>query len=143
MTDISGHGGSGHMNIDGETARWREPKWPPLTCVECGKSFNFGDHVVAHSLDMAWVHRECHDARRLSKEGSAMRDGDDLPPRRKQQLELIKRADALLAELSHETPPAILELADIVRDMADMIANPPCCNGGPQWGHDWNCPTLP
>lgn len=19
----------------------------------------------------------------------------------------------------------------------------PCCKGGPQWGHDWNCPKLP
>lgn len=18
-----------------------------------------------------------------------------------------------------------------------------CCKGGPQWGHDWDCPTLP
>lgn len=18
-----------------------------------------------------------------------------------------------------------------------------CCDGGPQWGHAWNCPTLP
>jgi hypothetical protein len=18
-----------------------------------------------------------------------------------------------------------------------------CCNGGPQWGHSWNCPSLP
>ena len=21
--------------------------------------------------------------------------------------------------------------------------NPPCCAGGPQWGHAWNCPSLP
>jgi hypothetical protein len=21
--------------------------------------------------------------------------------------------------------------------------NPPCCEGGPQWGHSWDCKTLP
>lgn len=25
----------------------------------------------------------------------------------------------------------------------ETIANPPCCNGGPQWGHAFSCPTLP
>lgn len=23
------------------------------------------------------------------------------------------------------------------------LENPPCCEGGPQWGHAWNCPKLP
>ena len=23
------------------------------------------------------------------------------------------------------------------------LENPPCCKGGPQWGHAWDCPTLP
>ena len=72
-----------------------------------------------------------------------MAESVDLPTRRAQQLELVKRANAVLADLSHETDPALLDLAEIVRDMADMIANPPCCNGGPQWGHDWKCSTLP
>ena len=29
--------------------------------------------------------------------------------------------------------------AIITIDLADM----PCCNGGPQWGHAWDCKTLP
>ena len=23
------------------------------------------------------------------------------------------------------------------------LENPPCCGGGPQWGHAWTCPRLP
>lgn len=30
-----------------------------------------------------------------------------------------------------------------LEDRVHTLDNPPCCQGGPQWGHDWHCPTLP
>lgn len=30
-----------------------------------------------------------------------------------------------------------------LEDRTAALENPPCCNGGPQWGHAPNCPKLP
>lgn len=72
---------------------------------------------------------------------------------RERKDELVKRAELLneLAIISKRPELAgsldleqlFRELIAIIRDMADLIANPPCCDGGPQWGHAWTCPTLP
>lgn len=40
----------------------------------------------------------------------------------------------------------IQRLQDRVAALEERLAvleKPKCCNGGPQWGHDWHCPTLP
>jgi hypothetical protein len=44
------------------------------------------------------------------------------------------------------TPGTMGLLWRIMRDMNERLAkleNPPCCAGGPQWGHAWNCPECP
>jgi hypothetical protein len=44
---------------------------------------------------------------------------------------------------------AMQDIERLERRIADLeqriaaLENPPCCKGGPQWGHDWHCPTLP
>lgn len=66
--------------------------------------------------------------------------------------ELIGRAHtiATLADhAAHRTIPAavnnylVSDLAALVRDLTDFITNPPCCDGGPQWGHARCCKSLP
>lgn len=41
-----------------------------------------------------------------------------------------------------------VDFDDLAKRAVEVFAvllgeNPPCCKGGPQWGHDWDCPTLP
>lgn len=64
---------------------------------------------------------------------------------RERKDELVARANRLAEQATEITlkgyaAPLTIDLANLVRDMADMIANPPCCDGGPQWGHAWTCP---
>jgi hypothetical protein len=46
-------------------------------------------------------------------------------------------------------PPRYLNVNDLWKLLVEQekrierLENPPCCKGGPQWGHDWNCRTLP
>lgn len=37
----------------------------------------------------------------------------------------------------NDPPPADLETR------IGALENPPCCEGGPQWGHAWTCPKCP
>jgi len=68
---------------------------------------------------------------------------------RKDDLTARAHAVAAWADAAHRAIPADtgialgFQLATLVRDLADFIAAPPCCDGGPQWGHASTCPTLP
>lgn len=60
--------GRGQMKITGGPATWREPEWPPMTCAECGKPFDAGERIEAHSPESVWVHETCPDTRRLTRD---------------------------------------------------------------------------
>jgi len=72
---------------------------------------------------------------------------------RERKDDLIGRAHAISIRADHDAhsrpiPAAVnndlvWELATLVRDMADLIVSPPCCDGGPQWGHARGCKSLP
>lgn len=71
---------------------------------------------------------------------------------RERKDDLIGRAKAVAINAEEATRQAIpaavnnelvAELATLVRDLADFITDPPCCDGGPQWGHAWTCESLP
>lgn len=65
-------------------------------------------------------------------ESAVVRDSDDVRRRR-------------YAEEEQSVAPATdvaTKLASI-ESRLDALENPPCCKGGPQWGHDWDCDTLP
>lgn len=65
---------------------------------------------------------------------------------------LVSRAEAIAIRAdraAHRAIPAavnnelVSELATLVHDLANFITNPPCCDGGPQWGHARGCKSLP
>lgn len=61
-------GRGGELKIGSERAYWREPEWPPAACAKCGKPFKTGELIEANSPDMAWMHSDCPDTRRISKD---------------------------------------------------------------------------
>lgn len=42
-----------------------------------------------------------------------------------------------------DTREAVALLAWLLAELTWKVENPPCCKGGPQWGHAWDCPSLP
>lgn len=48
--------------------------------------------------------------------------------------------------VSVETPNHVLDtreaavLAFLLAELKWKVENPSCCEGGPQWGHAWDCP---
>lgn len=39
-----------------------------------------------------------------------------------------------------DTREAVAVLAFLLAELKRKVENPPCCEGGPQWGHAWDCP---
>lgn len=37
----------------------------------------------------------------------------------------------------------LLHLVRLLQERVEKLENPPCCGGGPQWGHAWNCSKVP
>jgi hypothetical protein len=50
-----------------------------------------------------------------------------------------RRSDELERGIESHEMRMWMALADALEE----LENPPCCNGGPQWGHAWECPKCP
>jgi hypothetical protein len=42
-----------------------------------------------------------------------------------------------------ELPAELRKRIEALEERLAALENPPCCEGGPQWGHAWSCPKCP
>ena len=84
----------------------------------------------------------------MSKSGLAHRKAVQEAVREVRE-ECAKEFDALADEAEADSDPSALvglyrsKAASIRERGAPPVAPALCCDGGPQWGHAWDCPTLP
>lgn len=74
---------------------------------------------------------------------AAIRAVDDMRVCKLSDADIKFITDAVIRELGLKRVNRYAERKQFHRYETDWAVSDECCKGGPQWGHDWNCPTLP